>query len=351
MEFDEVAVMDVNEPVSKAISHIVRGDPCVVVTKNGEYYGIFTELDVTEVVDPSKEKLMSVVEKAPLLEEGIDVRDAINLFLSGKFKALPIKTRDGLKVVDRKKFLIYVKEAGLVPSVNAGEVMTVPPLTVESTDTIGRARELMRRNNVRRVIVTEDGKLAGVLAMKDILPVYEKPKDRLPFQKDKHGIYEQPVRDYMTEGAVAVSPTASLHEVIDTMMKAPGASIVVADGDRPVGMVSIRDIFELTIAHKEATDIHLSGLDTSDEEYRDEILDTIKNNWDKVKRMLDHAEYIAVHYKKMRDKGLRSRYDVHARVKGDRVITVSASDWDIRSATQMAMKELVRVVKKLVDKK
>ncbi len=346
MEFDEVAVMDIEEPVSKAISRIVRGDPCVVVTKGGEYYGIFTELDVTEVVDPSKEKLGSVCERAPLLEEGIDVREAIDKFLSGKFKALPIKTREGIKVVDRKKFLKYVKDAGLIPKLMAGEVMTSPALTVESKDTIGRAREVMRRNNVRRVIVTEEGRIAGILAMRDILPVYENPKDRLPFQKDKSSIYDQPVRDYMTENVVKVKPDASLHEVVETMMKAPGASLVVAEGDRPVGMVSIRDIFELTVAQKEMSDIHLSGLDRAEDEYKEEILTTIKNTWDKVKKMLDHAEYIAVHYKRMRDKGLRSRYDVHVRVKSDKVITVSASDWDVRSATQQAMKELLKVVKK-----
>ena len=66
MKFDKVPVMDVNTPVSEAISKIIKGEPCVIITKNDNYHGIFSELDVGNVVDTSKEKLGTVCDTAPL---------------------------------------------------------------------------------------------------------------------------------------------------------------------------------------------------------------------------------------------------------------------------------------------
>ena len=83
MKFDKVPVMDVERPVSDAISKIVQGEPCVIVTKNDNYHGILSEVDVSDYVNRSKEKLATICDKAPLLTEMIDLRDAVKLFLNG----------------------------------------------------------------------------------------------------------------------------------------------------------------------------------------------------------------------------------------------------------------------------
>jgi hypothetical protein len=90
-------------------------------------------------------------------------------------------------------------------------------------------------------------------------------------------------------------------------------------------------------------------LDRSDEEYLPELRSTVDRALGKIKN-IEHIEYLALHYKKQKYKGLRSRYEVKARLKADDTVSVSAADWDIRTVTQEIVKELLTVVKKRSQK-
>ncbi len=337
--------MKTDEPVSLAISKIINGEPCVIVLNGDEYHGIFTDLDVREVIDTSKEKIGPLCEKAPLLKENADVRDTVKLFLDGRYKALPIKTAAGYKVIRRNKFLKYLLKLSLLPQASVSEIMSTPPYTIEASESVGRAREIMRKNNIRRVIVTEDGLLAGIVAMQDILSPLESPKDRLPFVKDKESTATMPISSYMKREVNVLPPTASIVEATRVLENSTASSVVIAEERRPLGIVSVRDIFEIVAAQKESEPIYFSGMDRADEEHLPEVKSTIERTLAKVKNMA-RVEYLAVHYKKQRYKGLRSRYEVLVRMKGDKMVSVSSADWDIRTATQSAMKELLSVIKK-----
>ncbi|MGB9634855.1 MAG: CBS domain-containing protein, partial [Candidatus Micrarchaeia archaeon] len=309
MEFEEAVEMDANEPVSLAMSELMKGAPCVVVKKNGEYFGIFDEMDVREVIDPSHEKLSNVCVNAPLLHENIDVRDAVKAFLNGRFKALPITTASGIKVLRRNKLLKYLYTQKLLPNVSVGEIMTVPVHTIEASESVGKAREIMRKNHIRRVVVTDNGRLAGIIAMRDLLTIYESGRTRLPFVRDRISSDKQPVRDYMVTEVITLPPTAKIADAITILHDSNASSIVVSEGDRPVGILSVKDLFEYIAAQREAKPVYYSGLDASDEEYLPEIRDTVENTVEKLKKIM-RIEYVALHYKKQRYKGLRSRYEV-----------------------------------------
>ncbi|MCX8200453.1 MAG: CBS domain-containing protein, partial [Candidatus Micrarchaeota archaeon] len=345
MEFEDAVVMDANEPVSSAIGKIIKGEPCVIVTKNGEYLGVFSDINVNEVIDTSKEKLGTVCERAPLLSEGADTREAVQTFLDGRYKALPIKTKEGWKIIRRNKFLKHLLKQNLLPNVKLGEIMTVPVYTVDHKENVGKAKEIMRKNHVRRVVVTEGGKLAGIVAMRDLLVIAESKKDRPPFVKDKVSSDRQPIRDYMNTEVHTLSPTSLVSDAVQLLQDTDASSVVIAEGTRPIGIVSVRDLFEIVAAKKEEERIYLSGLDRADEEYLPEIRSTVEKVMEKIENFA-RIEYIAIHYKKLRYKGLRSRHEVKVRAKGDRTISVSNADWDIRTATQGAMQELLTVIKK-----
>ncbi len=345
MEFEDAIVMDVNEPVSSAVGKIIKGEPCVVVTKNGQYFGIFSSIDVNEVIDTSKEKLGTVCERAPLLNEGADTKEAVKTFLDGRYKALPVKSRDGWKVIRRNKFLKFLLKQNLLPNMKLGEIMNVPLHTLDHDESVGRAKEMMRKNHIRRIVITEDGKLAGVIAMHDLLVISESKKDRAPFVKEKVSNDRQPIRDYMNREVYTLSPTASISDAVQMIQDSDASSVIIAEGTRPVGMVSIRDLFEIVAAKKHEERIYFSGMDRSDEEYLPEIKSMVEKAMEKIEDFMK-IEYIAVHYKKVKFKGLRNRYEIKIRAVGDQAISVSNADWDIRSATQGAVHELMTVLMK-----
>jgi CBS domain-containing protein len=353
MKFDKVPVMDVNSPVSEAISQIIKGEPCVIVTKNNNYHGIFSELDVRHVIDTSKEKLGTVCDKAPLLTEMIDVRDAVKMFLNGKYKALPLLTSDGFKVIKRSTLLQLVKEKKMLPEVSVGEVMTTPLITVDDRDNVGKVQNLMRQGNVRRVIVTKGGMLEGIIAMRDLLVLHEKPNRRadsfLTNVKGKEGFDQFPVTDFMQSNVKTILPETSLSQAVDLLSKSTGSSVIIVEGNHPIGILSARDVLELAAMKKEVYPINFSGLGTAEAEYEDELKSLAEKTYEKVIQMVP-VEYMAIHYKKQRTEGLKTRYEVHVRIRSNNMITVTNADWDVRTATQGAMKDFLKVVKKHASK-
>jgi len=353
MKFDKVPVMDVNAPVSEAISQIIRGEPCVIVTKNDNYHGIFSELDVRDVIDASKERLGTVCDTAPLLTEMIDLRDAVKMFLNGKYKALPILTMEGFMVIKRTTLLKLIIEKKMLPEVSVGEVMTTPLLTVDVKDNVGHVKTLMRKNNVRRVVITKGDVLEGIIAMRDLLILHEKPNQRadsfLTYNKSKEGFDTFPVTDFMEKTVKTILPETSLGQAVNLLSSSPGSSVIVVEGNKPIGILSARDVLELAATKKEVLPVHFSGLGVSEAQHEDELRSLAEKTYEKVSSMVP-VEYMAIHYKKQRTDGLKTRYEVHVRIRSKQMITVTNADWDVRTATQGAMKDLITVIKKQVSK-
>ena len=54
------------------------------------------------------------------------------------------------------------------PSRPVGEIMSSPLITIRSLATIGDAAELMTEKEIRRLIVTEDNKVVGIITQRDV---------------------------------------------------------------------------------------------------------------------------------------------------------------------------------------
>ena len=87
--------------------------------------------------------------------------------------SLPVTDDTGkaIGIVTDRDMLIAVGTRNLRPSeITVGEVMTSPVFTCRPTDTIDAALSKMNTRRIRRLVVaTEDGKLAGMLTMNDIV--------------------------------------------------------------------------------------------------------------------------------------------------------------------------------------
>ncbi|KUO87996.1 MAG: histidine kinase [Thermoproteus sp. JCHS_4] len=73
-------------------------------------------------------------------------------------------------VVSERDLVRAVAE-GVDPSRPVWDIATRSVISVEADDPLSKAAELMRRHNIRHVVVVKDGRLYGVLSIKDL--VYE----------------------------------------------------------------------------------------------------------------------------------------------------------------------------------
>lgn len=103
-----------------------------------------------------------------------------------------------------------------------GQFMTPLPHTIEFDQPLARAHELMRTHQIRHLPVMQNGKLLGLVSIRD-LHLIETLRDVDPA--------EVPVEDAMAEDPYTVSPEEPLDEVAAIMADYKlGSAVVVQDG-------------------------------------------------------------------------------------------------------------------------
>ncbi|HZW84971.1 MAG TPA: CBS domain-containing protein [Nitrososphaerales archaeon] len=83
---------------------------------------------------------------------------------------LATRSGDPIGILTERDILRKVVAMSLDPkSVKVKEVMTSPPITIDQSKPLRDAIDLMVRKGLRRMLVTENGKIVGIFTMRDIV--------------------------------------------------------------------------------------------------------------------------------------------------------------------------------------
>lgn len=113
-----------------------------------------------------------------------------------------------------------------------GELMSRDVIAVAPEDTLGEAAERMAGNDVGSAAVLEHGRLIGILTERDLLRAVA----------GRVHSSEARVREWMTADPVTAREETSHAEALDTMLEQGFRHLPVVDGERTLGVVSIRDL-------------------------------------------------------------------------------------------------------------
>jgi CBS domain-containing protein len=113
-----------------------------------------------------------------------------------------------------------------------GELMSRDVIAVAPEDTLGEAAERMAGKDVGSAVVLEHGRLIGILTERDILRAVA----------GRVHSSEARVREWMTADPVTAGTETTGAEALDTMMGHGFRHLPVVDGERTLGIVSIRDV-------------------------------------------------------------------------------------------------------------
>lgn len=122
----------------------------------------------------------------------------------------------------------------------ARDVMTAPVYFVSPDATVAHARNLMVRHKISRILVMEDGKLAGILTKKDIAyrlkqgePAWRRrPLDRIP------------VGALATENPVTVEPGTGIQKIAKLFAERNISSVPVVEEGSVVGIITKTDLMK-----------------------------------------------------------------------------------------------------------
>lgn len=114
--------------------------------------------------------------------------------------------------------------------------MSSPVITLPSSTRAIDALELLQAKKIRRIPVTEDGRLTGILTLGDLQAV-------LGLQE--HSIRRAATRlgDIMTRGVRTVTPDDPLERAARVMLDHEVSGLPVLDGEQLVGIITESDIF------------------------------------------------------------------------------------------------------------
>lgn len=116
--------------------------------------------------------------------------------------------------------------------------MTREVLTVAPEDTLGEAAAKMTERGVGAVVVSDFGRMIGILSERDIMRAVA----------DRIHSSEARVREWMTADPITATQDTSIEEAGRTMLEHGFRHLPVVDGDRAIGIVSIRDIADHQLA-------------------------------------------------------------------------------------------------------
>jgi CBS domain-containing protein len=119
-----------------------------------------------------------------------------------------------------------------LPMATLSDLMTSDVLTVAPEDTIGEAAQKMVDREVSSAAVSDYGRLIGILTERDLTRAVA----------GRTHSSEARVREWMTPDPVTLPASASPKEAAEIMLEQRFRHIPVVEGDRAIGIVSIRDV-------------------------------------------------------------------------------------------------------------
>lgn len=137
----------------------------------------------------------------------------------------------------------------------AGEVMNPKVLTIEVGATVRRAAEVMLEHGVNGLpVVSPDGKLVGVVGIKDVLRMPRRRPGRSyvvfypGFERMAQLLNEVLVSEVMSSPVVAVSEEASLGEVTTIVLDRGIHPVPVLREGQMVGVIGRSDLVRAMVA-------------------------------------------------------------------------------------------------------
>ncbi|WP_423792960.1 CBS domain-containing protein [Methanocaldococcus indicus] len=320
----DVVTITPETPISKAIGIMDENNfhhLIVVDKKDGkEEYYLVSMRDLLLASNP-EEEVRTLMYKAHCIDEDTPVLDAVCEMVESGLRAVPIVNKYGVLVgiVTDYDIMNRASKSKLLKDIEVKKLMTRHPITIYEYESIGKARALMRDNNIGRLIVLdEEGKPVGIVTEEDILKKVFKPKRRMgagDLKGEKVPRMGQPVKLIMSTPLISIEPEASVADAARMMKEYSIRGLPVIKGDKLRGIITRHDIVKYLADLKKGAmiEVEIHGeLDKDVEDLAKRIIAT------EVKKMVKHAgkiHWIKINIKKERDKGGVPYYKITTYVK------------------------------------
>ncbi len=120
--------------------------------------------------------------------------------------------------------------------------MTENPITVDRETSILDAMEIMRKNNIRRLPVVDEGRLAGIVTARMILEAFASPGMSLSIHQVRHLLETKKAKDIMVKNPITIPPDTDFRDVLLLCQEKRIGSLPVVENGKLVGITTESDL-------------------------------------------------------------------------------------------------------------
>jgi CBS domain-containing protein len=247
--------------------------------------------------------------------------DAIVELIDSGQRAAPVIDDSGALagIVTEYDIMARGADSRLLKEAEVRRIMDRDPICVLKNDSIGKARSIMTKNNIGRVLVVDEMQnLQGIITGMDILKKIYKPKRRMTMGElkgEKITRMEQPVTVIMNAPVITAEIDASLADVAKLLQQHDIRGVPIVKDHVPRGLITNLDIMRYLRMQKEEAMVEVELEGTLDEEYRDLAERIIETEVRKIARFSPRVHWIKIVIKKEHDRGGVPFYRINAHVK------------------------------------
>ncbi len=127
------------------------------------------------------------------------------------------------------------------------EWMTTAPIVAAPDMTLPDALRIMKRHNIRRLPVCQDGKLVGIVTRGDLRGAQPSEATTLSVFELNYLVGRMTLDRIMTPDPVTVSPDTTISAAANIMLQRKISGLPVMEAGNLVGIITESDIFRLVV--------------------------------------------------------------------------------------------------------
>jgi len=232
--------------------------------EKGEVIGVVTvNKIVTREFDPSNVFAKTVMTPTTKVSPDDTVERAVELILGANLRAIPVWDKGLVGMISEQDLMKAVVVGGMAKDAMKEAV------TLEETEKVGKAKELLVQKNFSRVVITKEGRVTGVVGTLDLMKILEPGWQAYPAKASSPGQQgrgrgfkeKQQLDSVVIKNAVHSSPIVNPEEDLRKVVELLKENEEVIVQDSKIGIITPKDLLKMFLEAKEWSLVQIVGID------------------------------------------------------------------------------------------
>ena len=374
----KIFFLDQDSVAGDAVTELKNRDVHNLLVCSGKNYtGVFGYKQLFRLYGRplARTRLKPYISRPPLIAPETTLPKIADYMYRLDSRIIPVGNAENvIGIVSESDIMEKALRSGMFKDIRARDIMSLEPVTIRQDETLGKALQLMRENDISRLPVLDtDEKLAGIVESKDIVK-------KILLEKENYGEFIEisPSQRSSTVEGEAYAPSEvsdrdiKISALMETEMIVGGpedsvesffaprdtgqvSTVLIEEDGRVSGILSPKDIVRhiSALAERKKMLVWISGirdLDFSDFEVK-ELYRMLEDTAAKLSKKIKINTF-SIYTKRYKVSGKRAKYSLRCRLCTAGNSFVSKHDgWDIIDAFGQLMSHMERLVAGSLDHK